>query len=255
MTDPAAEFSVIVPTLDEAGQIVPVLESAREALGPDAELIVADGGSADDTVALAGDLARVVVAAGGRGSQLNAGARRARGRILVFLHADTRLVPGADAAIRGALSLPGTVGGCFRFSVDPPAGSQLRYRLLEWGVNLRTRWFRTATGDQAIFARRDAFDAVGGLPEIPLFEDVGFVRALRRIGRFAPVDLPALTSRRRWEEEGYVRTVVAHWLLRAGYLARISPARLARWYGHPAAVRRRPPEAPDAVSAPGSARR
>lgn len=224
------EFSIVVPALDEAERIGATLEAARRAL-PRVELIVADGGSSDDTVAraVAGG-ARVVRAAPGRGTQLAAGADAARGRVLVFLHADTRLEPGAAAAIRDALAARGVVAGCFRFAVDPPAGRSLRYRALEWGVNLRTRVFRTATGDQAIFATREALERAGGVPTPPLFEDVLLVRRLRRAGGFRPLDRPARTSRRRWEEGGFARTVVEHWGARLAFALGVGPERLAGWY-------------------------
>lgn len=225
-------MAVVVPTLNEEASVEGALRSARRALGPHADLVVADGGSSDATRRLAAARARVVRAPPGRGGQLNAGARAADGAdVLLFLHADTRLSPGAGLAIRRALRDPAVAGGCLRFAVDPPAAGSLRYRLLETGVNLRTRLFRTATGDQAIFVRRSAFEAVGGFPDEPLFEDVGLVRRLRRQGRFRPVPAVARTSRRRWERRGFWRTVLTHWTLRAGHALGIPPRRLARWYG------------------------
>jgi rSAM/selenodomain-associated transferase 2 len=237
VSESAIDVSVIIPTLDEADSIQAALSSAFDAFGETVDLIVADGGSLDDTVALASRLARVVSAPRGRGTQLNAGAHLARGQIFVFLHADTILDSVAGARIREALRHPGTVGGCCRFAVDPSPELGFRYRLLEWGVNLRTRIFRTATGDQAIFSSRSAFERVGGFPEEPLFEDIAFVRSLRRLGRFQPVDAAARTSGRRWQRRGFVRTVVAHWLLRAAYAARVPPSTLARWYARPVARR------------------
>lgn len=228
-----SDVSVIIPTLDEVESIEATLDSAVDAFGESVDLVVADGGSADETVARASRLARVVTSPRGRGAQLNAGARIARGRILVFLHADTTLDPQAGARIREALDDPRTVGGCCRFAVDPSSEGEVRYRLLEWGVNLRTRMFRTGTGDQAIFASRAAFERVGGFPDEPLFEDIAFVRSLRRLGHFEPVDAVARTSRRRWQGRGFVRTVVSHWLLRAAYAARVPPSTLARWYERP----------------------
>lgn len=233
MSGAATGVSVIIPTLDEADRIEDALLSAVGAFGESVDLIVADGGSSDDTVARASRHARVVVLESCRGAQLNAGARLARCCTLVFLHADTRLDPAAGGCIREAIGSPGTVGGCCRFGLildESVRTRDLRYRLLTWAVNLRTRVFRTATGDQAIFVTRTAFDRVGGFPEDPLFEDVAFVRALRRLGRFCPVDALAGTSGRRWQERGFLRTVLEHWLLRAAYQVRIPPRLLARWY-------------------------
>ena len=204
------EFSVVVPTLDEEDRIEGALASARRALGPEAELLVVDGGSRDGTRRRAAGRARVLTAGPGRGAQLDAGARTARGRILVFLHADSRLPPEAALA--------------------PPAPPLSRWGLLEAAVRLRTRLFRTATGDQTIFVRRDAYRAAGGVPHWDLFEDVELVRRLREVGRFVPVETTAPTSRRRWERHGFWRTVARHLLLRAGYRLGVPPERLARRY-------------------------
>lgn len=232
-------LSVIVPALDEEADIQATLQRARVAAGPDSELVVVDGGSRDRTRALAAPLARVLRAGPGRGSQLNAGARAASGEILLFLHADTLLDPDVGARIREALAEPGVVGGCCRFAVHPPAGGRDRWTLLERAVNLRTRALGSATGDQALFATRRAYEGTGGFPEWPLFEDVAFVRRLKRLGTFHPVAAAARTSRRRWEREGFWRTVLRHWALRALFQIGVSPRRLAAWYGHAA-----PPASP-----------
>lgn len=224
------EVSVVVPTLNEADRIREALRSARRAFGRDAELVVVDGGSVDGTREQATGMARVLEAGPGRGHQLDAGGRAARGRVLVFLHADTRLEPGSGQEVRRALARPGVVGGCFRFTVDGPARSQGRYRILEAGVRLRTRLFRTATGDQAIFCTRRAFLDAGGVPRQPLFEDVEFVRRLRRLGDFRPIAARARTSPRRWEERGFWTTVALHWALRGAHALGADPARLWRWY-------------------------
>lgn len=221
----------MIPALDEAPRIVDTIDQARAALGADTEIVVADGGSSDGTREIATRHALVVRAPRGRGSQLNAGARRARGRFLLFLHADTHLPPGAGRAVREALARPGVAGGCFRFELDPASPPLSRWRLLELAVRLRTSLFRTATGDQALFTTRTRFEQVGGFPEYPLFEDVEFVRRLRGAGRFVTLDAPARTSRRRWERRGFWRTVGTHLLLRLAFRAGVSPCRLARWYG------------------------
>ncbi len=225
-------IAVVVPTLDEEDHVVGALRSARRAFGSGADLVVVDGGSRDRTLERARRHARVVLEeAPGRGRQLNAGARAARGEILVFLHADTRLEAESAGPVRRALREPGVVGGCFRFAVDPPAPPASRWSVLEAGVRIRTRVLRTATGDQAIFATRRAFERAGGYPEQPLFEDVVFVRRLRRLGRFRPVPALARTSRRRWETDGFWATIWRHWALRGAYAAGVEPERLAEWYG------------------------
>lgn len=240
------EISVIVPTLDEEDRVAGALRSARAAFGPDAELLVVDGGSSDRTRRRASGTARVLRAGRCRGEQLDVGARAAGGRILVFLHADTRLAPDAGEALREALGRPGAVGGCFRFAVDPPAPPFSRWRALEAAVRLRTRWFRTATGDQVLFARRDAYREAGGFPPWRLFEDVEMARRLRRVGRFVPADATARTSRRRWERQGFWRTVLTHLGLRAAFAVGADPERLADLYeggrsGSGVSRRRTPP--------------
>ncbi|WP_419166341.1 TIGR04283 family arsenosugar biosynthesis glycosyltransferase [Candidatus Palauibacter sp.] len=221
------EFSAIVPTLDEEAQLEETLRRARCALGPETEFIIVDGGSRDRTPEIAALYGRLLIAPRGRGVQLAAGAREATGRVLVFLHADTWLPEGSAAALRESV-LAGAGAGCFRFALHPRA-REVRYRVLEWGVNWRTRRFRTATGDQTIFASRGAYDACGGIPALPLFEDVAFVRAVRRVTRFEPLTEAARTSRRRWEG-AFLRTIVRHWGLRAAFAAGVNPHRLSRYH-------------------------
>ncbi len=230
---PGPEFSVIVPTLDEEARLAETLRRAKSALGAEAEIIVVDGGSRDRTVALAADHGRVLSTRRNRGAQLAAGARAANGEILVFVHADTWLPDGGATAIRAAVRA-GAEAGCFRFALDPHARGR-RYRLLEWGVNWRTRRLHTATGDQALFATRDAYEACGGFRNLPLFEDVTFVRAVRRVARFRLLPLAARTSSRRWEA-GFLRTVVKHWALRAAFVAGADPRRLRRYHERPAGI-------------------
>lgn len=226
-----ATISVVVPTLDEADRVEGTLLSARRAFGPGAELLVVDGGSDDRTRERAEPHARVLLSSEpGRGRQLRAGARAATGDVLVFLHADTRLPPDAEAPLRRLVASEGAAGGCFRFGVDPPAEGPGRWRLLETGVRLRTRLLGTATGDQVLFATRRAYEASGGYPDWPLFEDVEFVRRLRSVGPFRVLPMVARTSRRRWERAGFWRTVVTHLLLRAAFAGGVGPDRLARWY-------------------------
>lgn len=230
----APEFTLIVPTLDEEARIAETLRRAKTALGPDTEVLVVDGGSRDRTAEIAERHGTVLRAERGRGLQLRAGARAARGRILVFLHADTRLSEGSATALRTAVRA-GAGAGCFRFAF-PPRARGLRYRLLEWGVNWRTRRFRTATGDQAIFASRAAYDACGGMPPLPLFEDVAFVRAVRRVARFEPLAHVAHTSSRRWDA-GFLRTILRHWALRLAFAAGADPRWLSRYHARPGAGR------------------
>ncbi len=216
-------ISVIVPALDEEGQIAKAVESVRAEA---AEVLVVDGGSADRTreeAAAAG--ARVLIAPRGRGLQLDHGARGATGDWLVFLHADTRLEAGWSREIAGLGA--GVAGGAFRFAVSSPRAG---FRVIEAGVALRCALFRLPYGDQALFARREAYAACGGFPPLPLMEDVAFVGRLRRQGRMAVLRARAFTSPRRWERRGLVATTFANLRLLSLYALGRSPERLAREY-------------------------
>ena len=223
----AARFSVIVPTLNECDEIEATLGHAREALGPMTELIVVDGGSVDDTPDRVRDTARLLTRPPCRGDQMRAGAETARGDILLFLHADTWLPPGSGAAVLAQIDA-GATSGCLYLGFREEG--RLRYRALAAAINLRTRVFRTATGDQAIFATREAYDASGGMPPLRIFEDVRFVRRLRATGVFRPVPTTAVTSTRRWERQGFWRTILQHLRLRALYSLGTDPERLASRY-------------------------
>ena len=218
-------ISVIVPVLDEAEEIEATLRSARE---PEVlEILVVDGGSRDGTVELVaahGDT--VITAPRGRASQMNAGARAARGGVLLFLHGDTRLPGGFGRAILDAVS-DGAIGG--RFDVDLRG----RHWFLPWiaaGMNVRSRLTGISTGDQAIFITRRKFFDLGGFPDIPLMEDVWLSWRLRRAGRTVPLRLRVSTSGRRWEAHGVARTTLLMWRLRLAYALGASPAVLARRY-------------------------
>jgi rSAM/selenodomain-associated transferase 2 len=169
---------------------------------------------------------RVLVAARGRATQMNAGARATSAAILLFVHADTRLGPNAFATVERAIA-NGASGGCFRVRIDSP---DPRLRIASGIINLRSRLMPSATGDQAIFVRRDIFDAIGGYRELPLCEDLDLVARLSRRGRFVLVDGEVQTSARRWQRNGVARTVALMWTLRLGYHLGVPPSRLARWY-------------------------
>jgi len=219
-------LSVIVPTLDEAEALPAALAAARQ---PGVtEIIVVDGGSRDGTLALARTLAdRVLETARGRARQMNAGAAVARGDVLLFLHADTRLPAGYAQAVARALADPRVVGGRFDVRLD---ATGLAYRVVGRLISVRSRVTRVATGDQAIFIRRAVFARLGGYPAVPLMEDVALSRALKRAGRVACLGETVVTSARRWQRHGVARTVLLMWALRAAYYAGVSPARLARIY-------------------------
>jgi rSAM/selenodomain-associated transferase 2 len=223
-----APASIIVPVLDEAAGIEACLAPLQPMRARGVEVIVVDGGSRDATCSLAAPLAdRVLEAPRGRARQMNAGAAAARGDVLVFLHADTLLPSGADGLVDAAIANGAAWG---RFDVRIPGTSAL-LRLVAWSMNLRSRLSGIATGDQAIFARRDAFEAAGGFPEIPLMEDVALSRHLKRAGRPACLRERVVTSARRWERHGTLRTIFLMWRLRLAYALGADPQTLAQRYG------------------------
>ena len=190
--------------------------------------IVADGGSRDDTRHIARPLCdRVLHAARGRARQMNAGAAAARGEVLLFLHADTRLPCGWIRMVRDALGHRGREWGRFDVRLD---GAHPMLRVVERAMNLRSRLSGIATGDQAIFVTRGAFRRAGGFPDIGLMEDVALSRRLRARSRPACVRAAVTTSSRRWESNGIVRTIVLMWRLRLEYAFGADPERLARRY-------------------------
>lgn len=219
----AQRLSVVIPALNEAQGIVASLEALAPLRQRGHEVIVVDGGSGDATVRLAAPLCdKLLAAPRGRALQMNAGARAASGEALVFLHADTRLPQGADALVLRALRAH-TWG---RFDVEIDARHWL-LALVAWAMNLRSRMTGIATGDQAIFVRREAFP---GFPEIALMEDIAFSKAMKRRGPPACLRARVLTSARRWQTRGVLRTILLMYRLRLLYFLGARPDELARRY-------------------------
>jgi rSAM/selenodomain-associated transferase 2 len=222
-------LSIIMPVLNEAAGI----EAALRALAPfrarGVELIVADGGSNDRTADLAAPLAnRIVIAPRGRAAQMNVGAAAATGDVLLFLHADTQLPADADCLVRDGLSTSHRVWGRFDVRIE---GNGL-LGIVAAMMNARSRLTSIATGDQAIFMTRAAFEAVGGFPQIALMEDVAMSARLKRLGRPLALRARVITSARRWRKHGLLRTVMLMWRLRLAYFLGADPAKLARAYGY-----------------------
>ena len=221
-------ISVIIPTLHEEKSLPGALARLRHPAF--SEVLVVDGGSRDKTVAdiaLAHPLTRVMNAPTGRARQMNAGAAVAKGEILLFLHADTLLPPAAAGDITAAMADTRIVGGRFDARLIPDRGLLwLVGRMMSW----RSRLTGIATGDQAIFVRRNVFEELGGFPDIPIMEDVAFSRRLKRAGLVAALYSCVMTSGRRWERHGAIRTILLMWWLRLLFYLGVSPTHLKRWY-------------------------
>jgi len=218
------KLSVVIPTWNEAGNLAATLGALPER----AEVVVADGGSVDGTVAIARRSgARVVACEQGRARQMNFGARETRGDTLLFLHADAVLGSGAAEAIEGALADPAVVGGFFHLRIR---SQRAALKLAAAGSNLRARALRMPYGDQGLFLRRPVYEALGGFPDVPFLEDVALIRIVRKSGRLAPLPVPLSTGDRHWRELGILGTTLLDWTMVGLYFAGVSPTTLASRY-------------------------
>jgi rSAM/selenodomain-associated transferase 2 len=224
------KLSIIVPVLNEELTISEALGQLVSLREKGAEVIVIDGGSSDETVGRARNLADLVLSAPrGRASQMNAGARSSRGAALLFLHADTTLPQDADRPLRSFLEDPEQIWGRFDVQIT---GSHWLLPIVARMMNLRSRLTCVATGDQAIFVRRAAFEAVGGFRDLPLMEDIELSRRLMRLARPICLRTKVTTSGRRWEKHGVMRTIILMWRLRFAYWHGADPRELAKRYGY-----------------------
>jgi rSAM/selenodomain-associated transferase 2 len=225
-----ASLSIIVPVLDEAARIGAALAALAPLRARGAEVIVADGGSRDCTVEIARPLAdRVIAAPRGRGAQMNEGAAAASGDVLLFLHADTVLPPEADTLVLEGLR--GAARQWGRFDVRIEGRSPL-LAVISGFMNWRSRVTGIATGDQAMFVTRAAFDRAGRFADIPLMEDVALSKRLKRVSRPLCLTARVIVSGRRFDQRGAVRMVLLMWRLRLAYFLGAQPATLARRYGY-----------------------
>jgi len=223
------QLSIIVPVLNEALGMPQWLARLQPCRHESCEIIVVDGGSSDSTVQLATGLAdQIATSPSGRGCQMNTGAALARGKVLLFLHADTQLPPSAPAFIRQAIE-QGASWGRFDVRIE---GTVSGLGLVAFMMNWRSRLSGIATGDQAIFVTRQAFDRIGGFPDIPLMEDIVFSSRLRALSRPACLAEKVATSGRRWEKHGVLRTILMMWQLRLRFFFGANPHDLAREYGY-----------------------
>ena len=224
-------ISVIIPTLNEENRLAQTLASLEASIFLD--LIIVDGGSTDGTVSIADAFCtgiphrQILTGSAGRARQMNEGAKASRGEILLFLHADTLLPPHVDQIIESTLADTKVLGGRFDVRFDAPSvwGTMIS-TLMNW----RSRLSGIATGDQAIFVRRHAFERLGGFPDIPLMEDIEFSRRLKHLGPTVALRQTVTTSFRRWKQQGPLRTILLMWTLRFLYWVGISPYHLARFY-------------------------
>ena len=222
------QLSVVIPALNEAGCIRELCIALQPLRRRGHEVILVDGGSADQTLALGKPLVdRVLSSASGRGLQMRAGAAAANGTILWFLHADTGVPDNPDQLILEALENDRQGWGHFDVSLSD---RHIALRCVAYLMNLRSRLSAIATGDQGIFVRRSLYEQVGGIPPLPLMEDIAFSRALKHHGRPACIRQRLLTSARRWQRHGIARTILTMWGLRLAYFLGINPLHLARYY-------------------------
>jgi len=212
------KISIIIPTLNEVGNIQQTIATTQPSVN--IEVIVVDGGSQDDTVAIAQSLGvKVISSSPGRAVQMNTGAALAAGEILLFLHADTRLPVGFDEMIRAALQQPGVVAGAFALRIDA-----------DLAVYWRSHFFQMPYGDQAIFMTKAVFEKVGGFSELPIMEDFELMRRLKHIGKITVLGVAVITSGRRWLQRGVFQTTLINQVVIIAYLLGVAPAQLHSWY-------------------------
>lgn len=227
------KISVIIPVLNEEEMLRRTLDRLERF--PAAEIVMVDGGSTDGTVALLQAWSNrhspqeriVLYCEQGRARQMNAGAKEATGELFLFLHADALLPEGAMDAVTEAIGSPAIVGGAFRFRIDSDV---FFLRTVETLANIRSRIFKLPYGDQGFFVRSEVFERLGGYADLPLMEDVDFIRRLKKEGKIVLLKEEITTSPRRWLREGIYYTSVRNLFLLTLYLGGVSPRRLARWY-------------------------
>jgi rSAM/selenodomain-associated transferase 2 len=228
------KISIIIPVLDEAATIEETL--TKVASTQDIEVIIVDGGSRDKTLKITEIISKqlapflpikIITSQAGRAHQMNTGAAIAKGDILLFLHADTLLPPDFDILLLKALQNATTVAGAFKLQINAQLPG---LRLVEKMVNMRSHFFSMPYGDQAIFLKASIFDEIGGFPDLPIMEDFELMLSLKKLGKIAIIPAPVITSGRRWQKLGVVKTTMLNQVIIAGYLIGIPPHLLVQWY-------------------------
>ena len=217
------KLSIIIPTLNEASRIESLLSQLSN---ENVELIVVDGGSDDQTVQRASVHAKLIHSSEGRALQMNTGAAIASGDWLWFLHADTQLSQPLNTYV-DEITQSSSLWGRFTVRLDD---ARFIFRVIERLMNARSCFTSVATGDQGLFVDRRLFDELGGYPELPLMEDVALSKRLRKVMPVNCSTLSLITSARRWQQRGVLKTIVLMWWLRLAYVVGVSPARLSQWY-------------------------
>ncbi len=219
-------ISIIIPVLNEEQAIGPCLDSLSGQ--PDLEILVVDGGSTDQTLRRASRTGvSCISSAAGRGTQQNTGAKAAAGDILLFLHCDTRLPRSFAANVQVILQQKGVAAGAFKLAINAQGSG---YRFIEYIANLRSRALQLPYGDQALFMKRETYFAADGFPDQPILEDIAILSRVKQHGRIVTAATFAVTSARRWQQHGIVKTTLVNQLMLAGWAMGISPNKLARWY-------------------------
>lgn len=222
-------ISIVIPAYNESAIIGRTLSCLIETISPEDEIIVVDGGSEDATVEIAGWFAGVKVMKSyrGRAAQMNVGAEAARGEYVLFLHADVSMDENCLSALRKEIREDAVPWGWFSITLDSPG---FIFRALESGANLRNRVTGTPLGDHGIFARKEIFNKVGGFPEIPIMEDLEFVKRMKSVSEGREIKQPVTISVRRFEGSGIVKTFLTMWILRVLYYSGIPPQKLGQYY-------------------------
>lgn len=223
----AARISIIIPVLNEAADTIRSTLASVQNI-ENVEVIVVDGGSQDATVVLVQSWGvKVLSSTAGRACQMNAGATAATGDILLFLHADTSLPAGFEKLVPLTLAQSGTVAGAFELKID----SRMRsLRLVEKMVNWRSRFFSLPYGDQAIFLKASVFHDIGSFPDLPIMEDFELICRLKHLGEIAIVPAPVMTSARRWQKLGVLKTTLINQIVILGYFLGVPSSRLVKLY-------------------------